>query len=236
MTAAEDDERVGRLFRLLRQRASLTQEEVAIATAIPVKDLRALESGHISLIRYGRARRLFAELEARARLSVWWNGAAADRLLDEEHAALVERGAVMIAGYSWMTPTEISFAEFGERGSIDIFAHREEAQAVAVCEIKSAFGSLEELNRTLDMKVRLAPRICSDRFGWTPHHVGRLLLVPDVSSTRRVVAAHRQTMNALYPACAAEIRRWLRKPDGNIAGIWFVSDPPNTPPVPPPEP
>ena len=69
-----------------------------------------------------------------------------------------------------------------------------------VGEVKSVFGSLEELNRSLDVKVRLAPTICRKRFGWTPKHVGRLLIVPGVSSIRRVVAAHRQTMDELYPA------------------------------------
>jgi hypothetical protein len=136
--------------------------------------------------------------------------------------------------WSWETTIELTFSEYGERGSIDIFGHRRSARAVAVCEVKSTFGALEELNRSLDVKVRLAPKLCRDRFGWTPDHVARLLIVPEVSSVRRVVAAHRATMDSLYPARSREVRNWLRRPVGSIAGIWFLSDPRVSPTVPDP--
>jgi hypothetical protein len=206
------------------------------STSIPVLDIRKLEVGRAREIVLNRVRRLFGEVEARARVSVSWRGAAADRLLDERHAAIVEHGASVIARYAWATPAEVTFSEYGERGSIDVFAHRQDCAAVAVCEVKSAFGSLEDLNRSLDMKVRLAPKLCRDRFGWTPLHVGRLLIVPGVSSTRRVVAAHRHTLDQLYPARGREIRAWLRRPDRSIGGIWFLSDPRDTRPVSEPEP
>jgi transcriptional regulator with XRE-family HTH domain len=220
-----DDERLAQLYRKLRRQNGLSQEEIAIGTGIPLRDVRRLEAGEADKIAFGRIRQLFTQLDARARISVWWKGAALDRLLDEEHAAMVERGAVLIAGYGWAVPTEVTFSEYGERGSIDILAHRKEAMAAAVCEVKSLFGSLEELNRSLDLKVRLAPTICLERFGWRPKHVARLVIVPSVSSTRRVVASHAQTMDELYPARAWEIRRWLRKPDSNLGGIWFLSNP-----------
>jgi transcriptional regulator with XRE-family HTH domain len=230
-----DNDQLGDLFRLLRRQAGLTQETLSIATSIPIRDINNLEAGRAGDVLYGRLNRLFTEVEARARMSVWWKGAAADRLLDERHAAIVEQGASIIGRYSWATPTEVTFSEFGERGSIDVFAHREEYKAVAVCEIKSAFGSLEEMNRSLDAKVRLAPKLCQDRFGWTPRHVARLLIVPGISSTRRIVAAHRYTMDQLYPARGREIRAWLRRPDRSIGGVWFLSDPRNTSTVPEPE-
>jgi transcriptional regulator with XRE-family HTH domain len=220
-----DDERLGELFRRLRQRAGITQEALASATSIPVQDIHKLETGRIAEIQFERVRRLFARLEARARLSVWWHGAAADRLLDERHAALGECAARVLARSAWQTPMEVTFSEYGERGSIDIFGHRTDLKAVAVCEVKSAFGSLEEMNRTLDAKVRLAPKLCRDYFGWTPVHVGRLLIVPDLSTIRRVVNAHRQTMGAIYPARSREVRAWLRHPDRDLSGIWFLSDP-----------
>lgn len=226
-----DDARLGQLFKALRRATSLRQEEIALATEVPVRDIRRLESGDVEDVLYGRVRRLFAEVDARARISVWWRGAAADRLLDQEHATLGERAATFMARYGWETPLEVTFSEFGERGSIDIFGQRREYQAVAVCEVKSAFGSLEELNRTLDMKVRLAPKLCRDRYGWTPTVVARLLIVPEASTIRRVVASHSQTMRTLYPARGREIHRWLRQPNHSIAGIWFLSDPRNTPTV-----
>lgn len=229
-----DDERLGELFRLLRIQAGLTQEELAIATSIPVRDIRRVEIGRVGEVLFGRIRRLFSEVDGRARISVWWNGAAADRLLDERHASIVERGAEILVRRAWEPAIELTFSEYGERGSIDIFAQRRALRAVAVCEVKGTFGSLEELNRTLDLKVRLAPKICRDRFGWTPTYVGRILIVPDLSTIRRVINEHRQTMNAIYPARGREVRAWLHRPDRNLGGIWFLSDPRNTRIVPGP--
>ena len=231
-----DDERLGELFRLLRRRAQLTQEEISIAASVPLRDIRRLESGDAGAVVVARVRRLFAEVDARARIAVWWLGAAADRLLDERHAAIVDQAAGFMVQWAWTTAIEFTFSEYGERGSIDIFGHRRSARAVAICEVKSAFGALEELNRTLDVKVRLAPKLCRDRFGWTPDHIARLLIVPEDSTIRRMVAAHRATMDALYPARGREIRAWLRRPAGNISGIWFLSNPRYTPVVTSPRP
>jgi transcriptional regulator with XRE-family HTH domain len=231
-----DDDRLGELFRALRRQARRTQEEISIATSVPVRDIAKLESGRVGDIVFGRVSQLFAEVGARARVAVWWHGAAADRLLDERHAAIVDHAAGFMARWAWTTAIEFTFSEYGERGSIDIFGHRRSAGAVAVCEVKSTFGALEEMNRTLDVKVRLAPKLCRDRFGWTPDHVARLLIVPEASTIRRIVTAHRTTMDAIYPARGRQIRAWLGRPAGNIAGIWFLSDPRNTLVVPDPTP
>jgi transcriptional regulator with XRE-family HTH domain len=223
-----EDVRLGQLFRLLRLSKGLTQEEISLASSVPVHAIHKLETGRAGEITLARLRRLYADVDARARLVVWWQGAAADRLLDEVHASVAERGSVIIAGYGWVTPSEVTYSEFGERGAIDIFGHRQAFKAVAVCEVKSAFGSLEELNRSLDVKVRLAPTVCRKRFGWTPVHVGRIVIVPDVSTNRRIVEAHRQTLDELYPLRSREIRAWLRHPSASVGGIWFLSDPRST--------
>lgn len=226
-----EDERLGELFEFLRRQRGLTQEALAIATSIPVRDIHKLETGRAGELVFERVRRLFAEVDGRARLSVWWHGAAADRLIDERHAAIVERAAEILVRRTWDPTIELTFSEFGERGSIDIFATRRLLRAVAVCEVKGSFGSLEELNRTLDVKVRLAPKLCRDRFGWTPVNVGRVLIVPDLSTVRRVVSEHRQTMDAVYPARSREVRAWLLRPDRTLSGIWFLSNPRNSPAV-----
>jgi hypothetical protein len=168
--------------------------------------------------------RLFRAAGGQARLTTWWNGAAADRLLDERHAALVERAAALFTKRGWLTPAEVTFSEYGERGSIDLFAVQSRLRVVAVCEIKSAVGSLEETNRMLDIKERLAPKLAFQRFGWRPTHVGRLLILPDESTVRRTVARHAATMDTLYPARSREVRAWLREPDRSIRGVWFLSE------------
>jgi len=219
-----DDERLGRLLRFIRQRERLTQRALAERAAVPREDVIAMEAGAIGRLPFDRARRMFEVVGARLRAVAWWNGAAADRILDERHAALVERALAVFRRRGWVTAPEVSFSEFGERGSIDVLGAMERLRAVAVCEIKTEFGSLEETNRVLDMKERLAPVIAQRQFGWRPRFVGRILVVPATPSIRRVVAAHELTMRSVYPARSREVRAWLRAPTAPLRGIWFLSE------------
>jgi hypothetical protein len=57
-------------------------------------------------------RQSFAGLSASVRVTSWWNGAAADRLLDDRHAALAERAiSVILRGHGWVTLPEVTFSE-----------------------------------------------------------------------------------------------------------------------------
>jgi transcriptional regulator with XRE-family HTH domain len=225
VSQADDDERLGLLLRKLRRRAGQTQAQLAAVAQIPIDDVSAIETGQVGRVRVDRVRAAFGGVDGRLYLRPWYMGAAADRLLDEDHAAIVEEAASVFARRVWRPEVEVTFSEFGERGSIDLFAAYEATRTVVVCEMKSAFGSLEETNRSLDVKVRLAPGIAERVFGWQPAFVGRLLIVPDQSPIRRVVRVHAATMTSLYPARSRQIRAWLRKPDCDIAGIWFLSIP-----------
>jgi hypothetical protein len=93
-----------------------------------------------------------------------------------------------------------------------------------VVEVKSDLGSIEETNRVLDAKELLAPRLSAARFGWPPDVIGRLLVLPDEDRLRRLVARHERTMTAVYPARGREVRAWLRAPDRQLRGIWFLSE------------
>ena len=219
-----EDERIGRLLRLIRRRARLTQRALAEIAGVPREDVIAVEAGRLGQLPFDRTRRMFEAVGGRARPAVWWNGAAADRLLDERHALLVERGVRAYGRRKWETAVEVSFADYGERGSIDILAGRMSAGAVAVTEVKSDIGSLEETNRVLDVKERLAPKIAHTRFGWRPAVIGRILILPGTTTMRRIVERHASTMDAIYPARSNEIRAWLRAPTASIRGIWFMSE------------
>jgi hypothetical protein len=197
-----------------------------------VGDVIAIEAGRLGRVKVDRLREAFAVFDGRVRVSAWWRGAWADQLLDAAHAALVETTASIFTRRGWRCIPEFSFAEFGERGSIDLFAAHERARVVAVCEIKSAFGSLEETNRRLDVKVRLAPKLAQEAFGFRPEHIGRLLIVPDTSAMRAAVQRHAQTMRLIYPERSRAVRRWIRTPHGPMAGIWFVSNLGNSQPGP----
>jgi len=225
MSRSDEDARVGRLLRAIRRSDQLTQRKLSEQANVPLLDLRRVERGQAGGIRLDRTRRLFAAAGGRARLSVWWNGAAADRLLDERHAAIVERLVDIVGRFGWLAAAEVTFAEYGERGSIDLLAAHSAQRAVAVFEVKSEIGSLEQMNRVLDVKARLAPKIAQAQFGWRPSVVARILVLPEDATLRRLMVRHQRTMAAIYPAGSREVRAWLRRPDGPLRGIWFLSDP-----------
>lgn len=219
-----DDERTGRLLAAIRRRSRLRQIDLAALARVPREDVIRVEAGQVGSIPLDRTRRIFEAAGGRAHLNVWWHGAAADRILDERHAALVERALAVFQRRGWVTAPEVSFSEFGERGSIDVLSAIERHRAAAVCEVKTDFGSLEETNRVLDAKERLAPVIAHRQFGWRPSVVGRILIVPATSPIRRVVAAHEATMRSVYPARSRAVRAWLRAPSAPLRGIWFLSE------------
>ena len=159
VSQTDDDERLGLLLRKLRQRAGQTQEQLAAVGQIPIDDVGAIETGHVGRVRVDRVRAAFGGVDGRLYLRPWYMGAAADRLLDEDHAAIVEEAASVFARRVWRPEIEITFSQFGERGSIDLFAAYEATRTVAGCEITSAFGSLAETKRALDGKASRGPGV-----------------------------------------------------------------------------
>lgn len=123
----------------------------------------------------------------------------------------------------WEAIPEVTYSGHGERGSIDVMAGHPVTRSLLVSEVKTAFGSLEEMNRMLDAKERLAPALCRERFGWTPLTTSRVLILPDDRTLRRIVDRHASTMASVYPMRSREVRRWLREPLGRVRGIWFLS-------------
>jgi hypothetical protein len=225
---ASDDVRLGVTVRAIRRRLSLTQNTLSALARVPVRDVMAVEAGRAGTVRLDRIRSIFEALEGSARLSTWWRGAAADRLLDERHAGLVEQALRVFRRRNWEIAAEVTFASYAERGSIDILAGYRPALALAVCEVKGSIGRLEEMHRSLDIKERHAPGLGHQRFGWNSKNVGRLLILPEDRSIRRIVDRHAETMATVYPARSREVRAWLRQPDRPLRGIWFLSDLPNT--------
>ena len=224
MRPTDDDERLGLLLKAIRRRERLRQHDVADLAGVSRRTEARIEQGQAGSLTLDTVRRIFAPLDARVRVTVWWHGAAADRLLDERHAALVEQAVGVLRWRVWITDVEVTFSEYGERGSIDILGWHPMTRSLLVVEVKSTLGSLEETNRMLDVKVRLAPRIARERFGRSAATVSRVLVLPDDPTVRRVIAAHRLTLATAYPARSREVRAWLRAPGATLRGIWFLSE------------
>lgn len=222
--ATAEYERLATTLKAIRRRSGLTQAQLAAAAGVTRRDIIDIEAPPAGSVELERVRRSFAGLDERLKSIGLWNGAAADRLLDERHAAIVERVAAMLAARAWQAPVDVTFSEWGERGSIDVLAGHPPTRAVVVVEVKASLGSLEEMNRSLDVKVRLARYLARDRFGWAPLSVSRVLVLPRDSTVRRFVEGHAETLASLYPLRGREVRHWLRQPGSATGGIWFVSE------------
>ena len=216
-----DDVRVGRLLRALRRRRGLRQLDVAVRAGLAQSTISLIERGHLDRLAIGTLRTVFAVVDARFDGSVIWRGGAIDRLLDERHSLLVGAVARLLQAQGWHVELEVSFAIYGERGSIDLLAFHPTTRTLLVIEVKTELTSVEETLRRHDAKVRLAARIARERFGWRETGTSRLLVVLDGSTARRRVARHDASMRVAYPARSREIRRWLRRPSGSLSGVLF---------------
>lgn len=162
-----------------------------------------------------------ADLDVRVR----WRGETLDRLLDEAHAGLVDRVVIELNRAGLETAVEVTFNEYGDRGSVDVLGWQAATRALLVIEVKSVVPDAQATLVPLDRKTRLGKRIGALR-GWEVATVSRVLVVADRPMNRRRIAGLASTFDAALPARGHEIRRWLRSPHGSIAGLWFLSDSP----------
>ena len=181
-----------------------------------------IERGHADRVAASVLRRIFAAVDAEAVTTIRWRAGELDRLLDEGHADIVGRVAELLKRRGWHVLTEVTFSEWGERGSIDILAWHPGSRTVLVIEIKTEIASAEELLRRHDVKTRLAPKLAVDRFGTRPAAIGRLLVVADSSTNRRRVDRIEPLLRSAYPMRGRAVRQWLAKPTGALAGVIFV--------------
>lgn len=218
-----DDARVGRSLRVLRQRRGLRQSDVAKSADVAQSLVSEIESGRLVGVRFGDLRRVFEAVGSGFDGDVIWRGAALDRLLDARHAAVVAASMALLRRLDWDVHPEVSYSIFGERGSIDVLAARENERAVVVEEAKAEIGNIGETIRKLDEKSRLVrERIGDERFGWSPAAVGRLLVLSDTDTARRAVARNAAVLEPAFPARGPLVRRWLRAPVGPMSGILFL--------------
>jgi transcriptional regulator with XRE-family HTH domain len=219
-----DDSRVGRIARVLRQRLGLRQADVAARAGLSREPITRVERGALEGLTVRSLRRIFRVFEAEAIVLVRWRGGELDRIVDRRHAALGGRIVGILDGRAWGMTPEVSFSEYGERGSIDLLAWHSASRCLLVVEVKTELTSIEETIRRHDVKTRLAPKIARERFGWDAGTVSRLLVLPDDRTARRRVEQHDAILRRAYPDRGWAVRRWLNAPAGSLSGIWFLSD------------
>jgi hypothetical protein len=153
-----------------------------------------------------------------------WRGESLDRLIDEEHAAVVDEVVRLYRAANWDVAVEASFSFYGERGSIDVFAWHPRLELVAVNEIKASVPEAGGTVIGVDRKSRLAPRIAHDR-GWSCRGVARFLVIQDARTSRRRIAEHREIFAVAFPAGGRESLEWIRNPTLEpISGLILMPD------------
>jgi transcriptional regulator with XRE-family HTH domain len=220
-----DDVRVGRILRALRRRVGWTQRELGRRCGLSQQAISLIERGHGSSLSGATLRRTFAVLDARWEPMVSWRGGDLDRLVDAGHARLVDAVVNRLNALRWDVRVEVTYSVFGERGSIDVLAARRDAQAVVSVEVKSDLTVVEATIRKSDEKDRLVRRsVARERFGFSPRSVGRLLVLPSTDSARRRLRSSAATLDVAFPARGPEVRQWLRRPVGDLAGVLLIAD------------
>ena len=82
--------RFGRALRALRRRRRWRQVDLGVKAGISQSDVSRIELGQLDAIAIGRLDRLAMAVGARLEVRLLWNGEGLDRLLDADHANLVD--------------------------------------------------------------------------------------------------------------------------------------------------
>ena len=166
--------------------------------------------------------RLAGAMGARVSVRVLWQGEELDRLLDGDHARLVEWVVERLTAAGWVAVPEATFQIRGERGSIDVLAWHPATGHLLVVEVKSVVPDVQATLAGVDRKARLAPLIARER-GWTVRSVSRILVLPDDRTARRRIARFSATFARAFPERTVALRRWIAAPDRAVAGVLFVT-------------
>jgi len=219
-----DAVRLGLLVRALRRRRSWTQVRLAAEARVSRSTVQLVERGGADDLTGATLRRIAVALGARFDHRLLWQGEALDRLLDHDHARLVEHVVRWLREAGWDVIPEVTFAVRAERGSIDVLGWHAASRTLLMVEVKTVVPDMQALLAGLDRKARLSPFIARER-GWVSvFAAGRLLVLPADRTARRRVVEHAATLAAALADRTVAVRRWVRAPHGPTAGITFVPD------------
>ncbi len=217
-----DDRRFGRLIRSLRLHRGWRQLDVEHAAGIDQTTQSLIEVGKLAGLTVEIIRRsasaLGADVQLQLRVPV-----ALTRLADAAHARLVEAVVLELRRNGWEVVTELTFNSYGERGSVDVVAWHAGRRTLLLIEVKTRLVDEQELLAAIDRKCRIVPAMVRRDRGWDAQVIGRLLLVEEGTTQRRVVHQHRETFAVAFPDRTVRVKAWVRDPVGPLAGLWFLS-------------
>jgi transcriptional regulator with XRE-family HTH domain len=217
-----DGRRIGRALRAIRQELGWTQDELARRSGVSQSRISSAELGAIDAFTIRTLERVAGTLGATFWGQIRWRGGDIDRLTDQDHAALVEGVISVLTQTGWVIVPEYTFNRYGERGSVDVVGWHARSRTLLIVEVKSRLTDLQETLATFGRKLRIAPRELAGTHEWHALTTGRVLVIADTSGNRAAVSRHAATFDAVLPCRSRDVRRWLARPEGGLAGIWFV--------------
>jgi hypothetical protein len=149
-----------------------------------------LERGRAERSTLATIRAVMRAVDARVELYAQWGGHGdLERLLDADHARLVQAWAARLDAAGWEVWPEASYSIYGERGRIDLLAIHPSTGVLVVTECKTGIWDVQDTVGRLDAKVRLGRTVAKER-GWEVRRVVGALVVAEGRTARRRVAEH----------------------------------------------
>lgn len=217
------DDRAGRLIAAVRMHLGLRQVDVGRAAGVDQKIVSLLEHGHFERVSVARFRKVCAALEIDQVPELRWRGGQGDRLIDRDHARIVEAVVAELTRLGWETYPEFTFNFYGDRGSVDILAWHPIRRALLLVEVKTRLTDLQQLLMSLSRTLRVVPGVAAEERGWRRLALGHIVVMADTRANRSTVARHSATFAATLPSRTAGVRAWLRAPSSDMAGLWFLA-------------
>lgn len=213
-----DDQRIGRVIVILRQRRGWRQADLAARSGVSQSAISEIERGRIDGYTLRTVRSALRALDSTAVLDVTWGGRGdLDRLLDADHARLVQLWADGHRQAGWDVWNEASYSIYGERGRIDQLAFHAPTGVLEVTEVKTGIWDVQETLGRLDAKVRLAPTVAAER-RWRIRRVVGALVIADGRTVRRRVTEHR-VLFARYEVRGRAAHAFVRDPRRAAEGL-----------------
>jgi Holliday junction resolvase-like predicted endonuclease len=217
-----DDLRIGAIARAVRHRLGLRQLDVALKAGVSQRTVSSIELGRFDHAAIYTVRAVLGAVGIRLVLDARWQGGEAEAILDRAHAELIEACARVLRQYGWHVMAEQTFSRYGERGSIDLLAWHAATRSLLVIEVKTRILDIQGTLAGLDRKGRLAASTVRSR-EWIPTNIGRVLVASDINANRSKVGLHAATFDSVLPARSREVRAWVHRPVGSLAGVWFLA-------------
>jgi len=215
--------KVGLALRTLRLRRGWRQVDLARASGISRWRIGRIERDRVSRTTVGALEALARALDADLELTVRWNGAQLDRLINRRHAVLHEAAARLFEQLpGWEIAAEVSFSIYGERGIIDLVGYHAASAALLIIELKTELVDPQELVGSVDRKVRLGARIARER-GWQARTVSGWVICTEGRTNRRHVDSFSGLLRSAFPADGHAMRAWLASPRQPIRALSFLS-------------